>query len=119
MQGKLSAALKFLDMESSSGLLTLPPDVFENVLLRIIGKTVSWSLNDEIKEAASPLRVGASHSAGAEAAIHGMSHIFADEETDGILLVDVSNAFNQMNRSVALHNILITCPEMSLYIINT
>ena len=24
---------------------------------------------------------------------------------------------NQMNRSVALHNIQITCPEMSLYII--
>lgn len=89
------------------------------VLRRIIGKTVSWSLNDEIKEAAGPLQACAGHSAGAEAAVHGMSQVFAEEETDGILLIDASNAFNQMNRSVALHNIQITCPEMSQYIINT
>ena len=48
-----------------------------------------------------------------------MSQVSVEEGTDGILLVDVSNAFNQMNRSVALHNIQITCKEMSLYIINT
>ena len=29
------------------------------------------------------------------------------------------NAFNQMNRLVAIHNIQITCPAMSIYIINT
>ena len=54
-----------------------------------------------------------------EAAIHAMAHVFAEEGTDGILLVDASNAFNQMNRSVALHNIQITCKEMAIYIINT
>ena len=48
-----------------------------------------------------------------------MSQVFVEEGTDGILLMDASNAFNQMNRSVALHNIQITCKEMSLYIINT
>ena len=48
-----------------------------------------------------------------------MSQVFVEEGTDGILLIDASNAFNQMNRSVALHNIQITCKEMSLYIINT
>ena len=52
------------------------------MLLRIIGKTVSWSLNGKIKEESGPLQACASHSAGAEAAIHGMSHIFAEEETD-------------------------------------
>ena len=51
--------------------------------------------------------------------IHAMSQVFVEEGTDGILLIDASNAFNQMNRSVALHNIQITCKEMSLYIINT
>ena len=51
--------------------------------------------------------------------IHAMSQVFVEEGTDGILLMDASNAFNQMNRSVALHNIQITCKEMSLYIINT
>ena len=33
--------------------------------------------------------------------------------------MQAENAFNQMNHSVALHNIQITCKEMSLYIINT
>ena len=63
--------------------------------------------------------VCAGHSAGSEAAIHAMSQVFEEEGTDGILLIDASNAFNQMNRSVALHNIQITCKEMSLYIVNT
>ena len=48
-----------------------------------------------------------------------MSQVLVEEGTHGILLIDASNAFNQMNRSVALHNVQITCKEMSLYIINT
>ena len=48
-----------------------------------------------------------------------LSQTFVEEGTNGILLIDASNVFNQMNRSVALHNILITCKEMSIYIINT
>ena len=75
---------------------------------RIIGKPISWSLIDEIKEETGPLQAYACHSAGAEAAIYGMSQVFAEEVTDGILLIDASNAFNQINRSVALHNIRIT-----------
>lgn len=89
------------------------------VLRRIVGKTITGFLKEEIKEAAGPLQVCAGHSAGSEAAIHAMSQVFEEEGTDGILLIDASNAFNQMNRSVALHNIQITCKEMALYIINT
>ena len=47
-----------------------------------------------------------------------MSQVFVEEGTDGILLIDASNAFNQMNRSAALHNIQIMCKEMALYVIN-
>ena len=82
----------------------------------------SWKkefLKEEIKEAAGPLQVCAGHSAGSEAAMHTMSQVFVEEGTDGILLIDAIKAFNQMNRSVALHNIQITCKEMSLYISNT
>ena len=89
------------------------------VLRRIVGKTIAGFLKEEIKEVVGPLQVCADHSAGSEAAIHAMSQVFVEEGTDGILLIDASNAFNQMNRSVALHNIQITCKEMSLYIINT
>ena len=77
-------------------------------------KLLHGFLKEEIKEAAGPLQVCAGHSTGSEAAIHAMSQVFVEEGTDGILLIDASNAFNQMNRSAALHNIQITCKEMSL-----
>ena len=89
------------------------------VLRRIIGKTISAMFKEEIKEAAGPLQVSAGHSAGAEAAIHAMSQVFDEEGTDGVLLIDATNAFNQMNRAVAMHNISITCKEVASYIINT
>ena len=65
-------------------------------------------LKKEIKDAAGPLQVCAGHSAGSEAAIHAMSQVFVEEGTNGILLIDEINAFNEMNRSVALHNIKMT-----------
>ena len=80
---------------------------------------MSAFFKEEIREATGPLQVCAGHSAGAEAAIHAMSKIFNEEETDGILLIDASNAFNTMNRSVAMHNIQFTCKYISLYLINT
>ena len=89
------------------------------VLRRIIGKTTALFLKEEVKSAAGPLQVCAGHSAGAEAAIHTMSQVFHEEETDGILLIDATNAFNQMNRAVAMHNVQITCPIMPKYVINT
>ena len=48
-----------------------------------------------------------------------MNQVFNEEGADGVLLIDATNAFNQMNRTVAMHNIRITCKEIALYIINT
>ena len=56
---------------------------------------------------------------GAEAAIHTMSQVFDEEETDGVLLINTTNTFNQMNRAIAMHNIQRTCPIMSKYVIST
>ena len=42
------------------------------MLRRIIGKTITSFLREEIKEAAGPLQVCAGYSAGAEAAIYAM-----------------------------------------------
>ena len=89
------------------------------VIRRIIGKSLSRCSSEYIKEAAGPLQTCAGQGAGAEAAIHAMRKIFEDEGTDAVLLIDASNAFNRMNRAVALHNIQITCPMISTYLINT
>ena len=88
--------------------------------MRIVGKTTALFLKEEINSAAGPLKVYAGYSARAEAAIHTMSQFFLDEgETAETLLIDVANAFNQMNRVETKHYIQITCPIMSKYVINT
>ena len=89
------------------------------VFRRIIGKSISWVLRDEIQEAAEPLQVATGLNAGAEAAIHAMRTIFAQDSTEAVILIDASNAFNSLNRLVALHNIQITCPPFSTIMINT
>ena len=56
---------------------------------------------------------------GSEAAVHAMHSIFEEEETDAVLLIDASNAFNALNRAAALHNIRVLCPPLATYAINT
>lgn len=48
-----------------------------------------------------------------------MRNIFDADETDAVLLVDASNAFNALNRAAALHNVRISCPTIATYAINT
>ena len=70
------------------------------ILRRIIGKAICWVLNPEIQKAAGPLQASTGLKGGAEAAIHVMRVTFEAEETDGIILVDASNAFNSLNRKL-------------------
>ena len=108
-------ACRFIPLDKKPGVR--PIGVGE-VLHRTIGNITS-AIFKEIKEAAGPLQVCAGHSTGSEAAIHAMNQVFNEEGADGVLLNDATNAFNQMNRAVAMHNIRITCKEIALYIINT
>ena len=89
------------------------------VLRRIVGKTISFHCKEEIKDAAGPLQTCAGHGGGAEAAIHAMRAVFKEDSTDAILLIDATNAFNCLNRLVALHNIRLICPMISTYLVNT
>ena len=107
---------KLIPLDKNPGIR---PIGVREVLRRIVGKTVRGFLEEEIKETAGLLQVCADHNAGAKPAVHAMSQVFEEEGTDRILMIDASNAFNQMNRSAALHNIQIVCQEMALYIINT
>ena len=56
---------------------------------------------------------------GSETAVHGIHSIFEEEETDAVLLIDASNAFNTLNRAAALYNIRVLCPPIATYVINT
>ena len=41
------------------------------------------------------------------------------EDTEAVLLVNATNAFNSLNRQVALHNIRRLCPSLATILINT
>ena len=89
------------------------------VLRRIIAKAVLSLFRPEIQDAACPLQVCAGQDGGCEAAVHAMRPFFAEEEVQGALLVDASNAFNTINRHAALLNIKSICPSLYQILLNT
>ena len=75
------------------------------VLRRITGKVVMILCKKEGAKAAGSFPLSAGQDAGAEAAIHAMRDIFFDVDTDVVLLIDVDNAFNYINRKVILQSL--------------
>ena len=68
-------------------------------------KVVKYDLQDAV----GTIQLCAGEDAGCEAAVHAMEQIFADDDTEAMILVD---AFNCLNRQV------IPCPVLS-HILNT
>ena len=69
--------------------------------------------------AVCPSQLCAGLNAGCEAAFHSVKHLFDDPDTQGILFIDASNAFNNLNRSVTLHNLPKVCPILAPILTNT
>ena len=68
----------------------------------------------EIQQSAGSLQLCAGQPSGCEAAIHAKGTLFYDDtSTQAALLVDASNAFNNLNRQLALENISTICPVFS------
>ena len=72
-----------------------------------------------VQEVTGALQVCSGQQGGCEAAIHAMRHVFSESNTEAVLLVDATNAFNQLNRQAALQNIMRLCPEIAPAIVNT
>ena len=89
------------------------------VIRRIMGKCVIHVTKPDVIDASGSLQVCAGHKSGSEAANHAMRSIFDADETDAVLLIDASNAFNALNRAAALHNIRMLCSTLATYVINT
>ena len=50
---------------------------------------------------------------------HTMCRIFKADDTNAVLLIDASNAFNALNRAAALHNIRVLGPVIAVSAMNT
>ena len=86
---------------------------------RIMSKAILKVVKGEIQEATGSKQLCTGQVSGVEAAIHTARECFLKEDTEAILLIDASNAFNSLNRNVALHNVQYTCPELSTVLHNT
>ena len=80
---------------------------------RIIAKAVLQVVKQDVLDLAGCLQLCAGQCAGCEAAVHAMRMIFGDEDTEGVMLVDASNAFNSLNRRVTLLNMFQLCPPLA------
>ena len=83
------------------------------VARRIIGKAILRCASSSIQKSAGCLQLCAGQECGIEAAIHAMQTAFQEDEAEGVLFADASNAFNSLNRAVSLHNIQRTCPTIA------
>ena len=88
-------------------------------LKRIIGKCVSKTLRKDILIASGTLQTCSGLEAGIEAAVHAISDKFKEESCEAVILVDAENAFNRLNREVAIKNIKQTCPPLYCYLNNS
>lgn len=108
-------ACRLIPLDKNPGLR--PIGVGE-VLRRIIGKVVMSVVKKDVVMSAGSLQLCAGQVAGIDAAIHAMREINDADDTEAVLLVDASNAFNSLNRHAFLHNISIICPQISIYVNN-
>ena len=109
------AAWRLIPLNKNPGLR---PRGVGGILPRITGKVIVSVLKKEVFSSAGSLQVWAGQEAGSEAVMHAMEKIFKEESTEAVLLVDVENAFNSINRKVFLHNISILYPAVFTSVTN-
>lgn len=103
----------------TAGNIGVRPVGIGEVLRRIIGKLIVNAIKSDIQTAVGPLQTCAGLKSGLEGSIHAVREIWDDASTEAVLLVDADNAFNRLNRDLALHDIRQICPSFHKYLYNT
>ena len=86
---------------------------------RIIAKALLSIAAPDIQDASGCQQLCGGQIAGIEAAVHATRSAFESDDCEAVLLVDATNAFNALNRMVALHNIRRICPSIATILINS
>ena len=68
---------------------------------------------DDVMYITGGLQVCTDQQAGCETVKHIMNSLFSDSDNDAVLLIDASNAFNQLSQTAALLNITRLCPSVA------
>ena len=80
------------------------------VLRRIIGRTNVSCIQTDLQQLGGNQQLCMGQRCGIEHAIHSLRANF--DENEAVLLTDATNAFNLLNRKLALENITINCPAL-------
>ena len=83
---------------------------------RIMGKAILSVISEDIQQVASTYQLCAGQKGGCEAAVHAMRNFLECDDTEGLLIVDATNA---LNREAALRNIQVLCPSLANVVLNT
>ena len=86
---------------------------------RIVGRAIMKVVERDILLATAPSQLCVGVPSSCEAGVHAMQQLYSDEQVEGILFVDASNAFNALNRRAALHNVPRVCPALGKVFKNT
>ena len=85
---------------------------------QIIAIAVLSIIRPDVQNTTGCLQLCGGQLSGIEAAVHAVRTAFETDENEAVLLVDATNAFNSLNKQVALHNIRRLCPTLSTILIN-
>ena len=85
---------------------------------RIEAKAMALATRLDVVEICGADQLCSGAKAGIEAAVHAMRDIFESEDTEGVLLVDASNAFNTISRPAMLWNCRVLWPRCSRFLFN-
>ena len=72
---------------------------------RIMAKAVLQIVKGDIQDTTGTKQLCTGQIAGVEIATHAAHYSFEHEDTEAVLLIDARNAFNSLNRKVAVHNV--------------
>ena len=89
------------------------------VVRRIVGKAAIRVISKDLRRVAGSDQLCVGQRAGIESAIHELRTSFASSREHALLQIDASNAFNTLNRCLALQNIDMICPLMKVILLNT
>ena len=76
-------------------------------------------LKQDIQEDSGCLQMCGGQISSIEAAVHAVKSAFESNDTEAVLLVDTTNAFNPLNCHAAFRNIRRFCPPLATILINT